>query len=150
MTAVTRWRYALVALGIALLGLGGVVLLIQVDPARYFGIAAWFLGALIIHDGIIAFVVFGVGLLMRRASKKIPFGVLVIVQGALVLGALMTAIVLPEILKKNIGSANPTILPLQYGPNLLVFYAVLFVVTGAAIALYLRFRHRPQPVIPAG
>ena len=145
MTAVTRWRYALVTFGIALLGLGGVVLLIQVDPAKYIGIAIWFLGALIIHDGIIAFVVFGIGLLMRRASKKIPFGVLVIVQAALVLGALMTAIVVPEILKKNIGTANPTILPLQYGPNLAIFYGVLAVATAAAIALYLRFR-RPEPV----
>ena len=142
MTAVTRWRYALVAFGVAMLGLGGVVLLLLVDPAKYIGIAIWFLGALIIHDGIIAFVVFGVGLVMRRASKKIPFGVLVIVQAALVLGALMTAIVVPEILKKNIGTANPTILPLDYGPSLVIFYAVLFVVTGAAIALYLRFRRR--------
>ena len=142
MTAVTRWRYALVTFGIALLGLGGVVLLIQVDPAKYIGIAIWFLGALIIHDGIIAFVVFGIGLLMRRASKKIPFGVLVIVQAALVLGALMTAIVVPEILKKNIGSANPTILPLDYGLNLALFYAGLAVVTALAIAGYLVFARR--------
>ena len=51
---VKRWRIGLLLLGVALLGLGGIVLLQEVNPKKYIGILAWFVGALIIHDGIIA------------------------------------------------------------------------------------------------
>ena len=135
--AVRRWRTGLVIFGIALLGLGGVVLLNDVSPTRYVGIAVWFVGALILHDGVAAFAIFGISIVMRRAGTRIPLPIIAIVQGALVIGAIFTAIVVPEILKKNIGSANPTILPLDYGLHLVLFYAGLAVATAVAIALYL-------------
>lgn len=133
LTAVQRWQVALIALGIGLLIVGGVVLLLDVNPARYLGIAAWFAGALIVHDGIAAIVVFGVSIVLRRAGRRIPVAVIAIVQGALVIAAIVTAIVMPEILKKQIGSANPTILPQDYGLHLVLFYAGLAVVTAVAI-----------------
>jgi len=142
--AVRRWRTGLVIFGIALLGLGGVVLLNDVSPTRYVGIAIWFVGALILHDGVAAFAIFGISIVMRRAGTRIPLPVIAIVQGALVVGAIVTAIVVPEILKKNIGSANPTILPLDYGLNLVLFYAGLAVVTAAAIAGYLALARRQK------
>lgn len=135
--AIRRWQIGLVAFGIALLVVGGIVLLMDVKPERYLGIVAWFAGALIIHDGIAAMAVFGVSVLMRRAGKRIPFPVIAIVQGALVIAAIFAAIVVPEILKQMIGSANPSILPLNYGLNLALFYAGLAVATAVAIAIYL-------------
>ena len=137
-------RVILIALGIALLIVGALVLLATVEPTNYLGIAIWFLGALIIHDGILGPVVFGVSVVMRKSSRRIPFGVLLIIQGALVIGALFTAIVVPEILKQGIGTANPTLLPLEYGRNLVVFYVALAVVTAAAIAVYIGMRRRKQ------
>ena len=137
-----RWRIGLVILGVALLGLGGVVLLMDVSPARYLGIATWFVGALILHDGVAALVVFGVSIAMRRAGTRIPLPVIAIVQGALVVAAIVTALVVPEILKKGIGTANPTILPLDYGLNLVLFYAGLAIVTAATIGGYLVFARR--------
>jgi len=137
LTAVQRWQVGLIALGIGLLLVGGVVLLMDVKPERYLGIAAWFVGALLLHDGIAAMVVFGVSIVMRRAGRRIPLPVIAIVQGALVIGAIVTAIVVPEILKKNIGSANPTILPLDYGLHLVLFYGGLLVATALAIGGYL-------------
>lgn len=142
MTAVRRWRIGLVAFGVALLGLGGVVLLSDVDPARYAGLAAWLLGALVIHDGVVAFAVLGVSIVLRRAGTRIPLPVIAMIQGALVVAAVVTALVLPEIVKKAIGTANPTILPLDYGANLLAFYAGLALVTAAAIAAYLAVARR--------
>lgn len=133
LTVVQRWQVALIALGIGLLVVGGVVLLLDVNPARYLGIAAWFAGALIVHDGIAAIVVFGVSIVLRRAVRRIPVAVIAIVQGALGIAAIVAAIVVPEILKKQIGSANPTILPLDYGLHLVLFYAGLAVVTAVAI-----------------
>ena len=136
--AVRRWRVVLMVVGIGLLVVGGLVLLADVSPKRYLGILIWFGGALIIHDGIVAPIVFAIGLVLRRANRRIPFGVIVILQVALVLGAIMTGIVVPEILKKSIGTANETLLPLNYATNLAVFYGVLLVVTAAAIGIFLR------------
>jgi hypothetical protein len=135
-TAVGRWRIALVAFGIVLLGVGGIVLLTDVPPDRYLGIAAWFAGALVLHDGIAAMIVFGVSVLMRRSGKRIPWPVIAILQGALVIAAIVTALVVPEIIKQSIGSANPTILPLDYGLNLALFYAGLALATVIAIVGY--------------
>ncbi len=142
LTAVQRWQVGLIVFGVGLLAVGGVVLLMDVKPERYLGILAWFIGALIVHDGIAAMAVFGVSTVMRRAGRRIPAVVIAILQAALVIGAIFTAIVVPEILKQAIGSANPTILPLNYGLNLALFYAALTVVTAAAIAVALVTRRR--------
>ena len=145
MTATRRWQVGLIALGVLLLGIGGVVLLNDVSPSRYLGIAVWFLGALVIHDGIAAMAVFGVSIVMRRAGRRIPLPVIAIIQGALVVAAIVTALVVPEILKKSIGTANPTILPLDYGLNLALFYAGLAVATAASVVVYLVARRRRAP-----
>jgi hypothetical protein len=129
-------RVILGVVGVLVIVLGGVVLLDLVDPSKYLGLAAWFLGALIIHDGVVALGVFGASLVLRRRFRS---GTLAIIQGALVIGALFTAVVVPEILKKNIGTANATLLPLNYGVNLLVFYGVLVVLTAMALGVHARF-----------
>ena len=131
--AVRRWQIGLILFGIGFLGLGGIVLVNDVAVTKYPGIIAWFIGALIVHDGLAAMVVFGVSVLMRRTSRVIPLPVIAIVQGALVIGAIVTALVVPEILKQGIGSANPTILPLDYALNLGLFAAGLAVATAVAV-----------------
>ena len=149
MTAIRRWQIALVIVGVALLALGGIVLLTDIKPTRYLGIAGWFVGALIIHDGIVAMVIFGVSVIMRKFGRRIPGVVIAIVQGALVIAAIVAAIVVPEILKQGIGTANPSILPLDYARNLGLFYAGLAVVTGLAIAGYLAIFARRQKLRPS-
>lgn len=144
MTVVRRWQIGLLVVGLGLLGIGGITLLNDVSPKRYLGIAEWFAGALILHDGIAALAVFGVSVLMRKFGRSIPFAVLAILQGALAIAAIFTALVLPEIVKRAIGSANPTILPLEYGLNLLLFYAGLAVVTAITVAGYLVLARRQK------
>jgi hypothetical protein len=138
-------RIGLGIVGVLVIVVGGLVLLDLVDPSKYLGLAIWFVGALIIHDGIVALGVFGVSVILRRRLRG---GTLAIIQGALVIAALFTAIVVPEILKKNIGTANPTLLPLDYGLNLAVFYGVLVVVTVVVLVVHARFggRARREPV----
>jgi len=145
---VRRWQTALVVFGIAFLGLGGVVLLMEVNPARYVGILTWFVGALILHDGVAALAVFGVSIAMRRTGTRLPVAIIAMLQGALVIAAIVTAIVVPEILKSGLGTANPTILPLDYGPHLVLFYAGLTAVTAVAIAGYWAVARR-QKLRPA-
>jgi len=137
MTATRIIQITLIVVGVGLLAVGGLVLLDDVNPKRYLGLATWLLGALIIHDGIIAPTVFAIILVFRRANKTIPIVLLLIVQGALVVGSIMVLIVVPEILKKAIGSANPTLLPLDYTLNLVLFLAALAVLTAGAIGAYL-------------
>ena len=136
--AMRRWQTGLVAVGLLLLALGGLVLVLDVGPSEFVGIAIWFAGAIILHDGILAPVVFVVSLMLRRAGKRIPLGALLIVQGAVVVGAMTALLVVPEQLKQAIGTANPTILPLNYGVNLVVFGVVLIAVTVLAVVVYLR------------
>jgi uncharacterized membrane protein len=142
MSVTRRWQAGLILFGIALLVIGAITLLNEVKPADYVGIAIWLLAALVIHDGIAAFAIVGVSVLMRRASRRIPLVVIAIIQGALAVGAIVFVIVVPLILKKNIGTANPSVLPLDYGLNLALFYAGLAVVTAAAIAVYLVLARR--------
>ncbi len=134
MTAVRRWQIAFIAAGVVVIGLGGVVLLLDVDPARYVGIALWFAGALVLHDAVVAPIVLGVHLLLRRVGRRIPIAVLLILQGALAVAAMVTAIAVPQILKRGIGSANATILPLDYAGHLVLFHVGLALVTAMAIA----------------
>jgi len=54
----------------------------------------------------------------------------------------MVLIVVPEIMKKAIGTANPTLLPLDYSLNLAVFLGGLAVLTVAACAAYLALRRQ--------
>ncbi len=147
-SVIRRWQIALIGVGVLLLVTGGLVLLADVSPGRYIGILIWFAGAIILHDGIIAPVVFGIGLLMRKAGRALPprrlVTVLAILQGAIVVGAIVFLIVFPQIVKQGIGVPNPTVLPLDYSSNLIAFYVVLVLVTGAAIALYLLVAARRQ------
>jgi hypothetical protein len=85
---------------------------------------------------------------MRRAGRRIPYAVLVIIQGGIVVGAIMSMLVLPEIYKKSLGTKNPTILPLDYGPNLALFWLAVAVLTAAACVLYLR-RARTRTAAPS-
>ena len=147
-TALQRWRVGLVALGILLLLLGVVALQTEVSPSRYVGILIWFVGALILHDGIIAPLTFGVALLFRKAGRAIPrrrMGViLAILQAGIVVGGVVFVVVFPEVLKQDIGARNATILPLDYVRNLIVFFAVDVALTGAAIVGYLLLSTRRQ------
>lgn len=148
--AMTVARVVLVAGGLGFLGLGGLVLLLDVNPARYGGILLWFAGAIIVHDAIVAPGVVVAGIVLRRLGSRLPGAVIVIVQAALVLVAIVTAIVVPAILKKEIGSANPTILPLEYLPNLVGFALAVGLATLAAIAVYVVVvarRTKPRPPI---
>jgi hypothetical protein len=51
-------------------------------------------------------------------------------------------------LKKAIGTNSSSILPQNYGVNLVVFYAVIVVLTAVAIAFYVRLFARRQKLRP--
>jgi hypothetical protein len=144
--AVVIWRGLLIGGGVLLLLIGGATFLTDVPASRYPAIAAWLAGAIVLHDGVGAMLVFAVSVLLRRLEPRIPFIVIAIVQAAAVVAVIVTVIVLPEIVKKAIGTANPTILPLDYLAHLVWFYAGVGVVTAVSISVALAFVTRaPRP-----
>ena len=146
-TRMTIVRIALIAIGLAGLFAGAVILVQKERPDQILGVIVWIGAAIIVHDGILSPLLLLVDVWMRRAGRRIPYAVLAIIQGGVVVGAIMSMLVLPEIYKKSIGSKNPTILPLDYGLNLALFWAAVAVLTAAACALYLRrARTAPAPV----
>ncbi|HEY4267931.1 MAG TPA: hypothetical protein VGM94_07060 [Galbitalea sp.] len=143
MTRIRRWQLGLILFGIALLGIGVFVLFQEVNPKRYIGILTWLVAALVIHDGIIAPAVFAVSLASRKLGRRVPQVIIAIVQGALVIGGVVTLIVVPEILKKSIGTLSSSILPQNYLLNLFLFYGVLVIATAAiVVGYYRRFARR--------
>jgi hypothetical protein len=138
------WRLVLVVVGIGLLGFGGVVFLLDVNPATYPGVAVWLAGAILVHDGVGALAVFSATVLVRRADG-IPFAVRAIVQGAAVVAVIVTVLVVPEMVALAIGPANPSVLPLDYAGNLLLFNAALAGLTVVVIVTVLIVRRRARP-----
>jgi hypothetical protein len=142
--AMQIWRVVLIATGVVLLAAGALVFVQDVPPERYPAVAAWLIGALIVHDGVAAMAVVTVSVLARRADHRMPFVPFLIAQGALVVALIMSAVVVPQILKKASGTANPSVLPLDYALNLGVFVAVLAAVTAATIAGWVWLVRRPR------
>ena len=123
-----------VALGVAgvLLGLFGVFrLLTQVSSSNLLALAEWLVGALVIHDGILAPLVVGVGWLLARTVRPRARRW---VQAALIAGGFVTVIALPLIHRENTQPVSKAILRRNYGGNLLI---LLGVVLGVAVVGYL-------------
>ncbi|WP_411558760.1 hypothetical protein [Plantibacter sp. MPB07] len=129
------WRVGLGVSGVAMLGFAAVVFLDEVRLDQYPGVAAWLIGALILHDGVIALAAVGLGMLLRLAGWR-PITT-AIVGGATVVGATMALIVIPAVVKDAIGTANPTVLPLDYLGNLL-WFELGVVVVAVVMALVAR------------
>ncbi|NEM90758.1 hypothetical protein [Galbitalea soli] len=142
-------RLALVLLGLALLATGALALVAGVAPKHWPGILAWFAGAIVVHDALIAPAVFLVTLLLRRVGARLPAAVVAIVQGALVIGGIVSLVVVPEIIKRSIGTLSSSILPLDYGVNLAVFLGVLAAVTAIVAVGYARLFASRQKVRPS-
>jgi hypothetical protein len=137
-------RIILIVIGLAGLFSGALILVQKERPDQIVGVIVWIVAAIIVHDGILSPLLLLLDVWMRRAGRRIPYAVLAIVQGGIVVGAIMSMLVLPEIYKKSLGTKNPTILPLDYGLNLALFWLAVAVLTAAACAVYLR-RSRRAP-----
>jgi hypothetical protein len=128
-------RIVLVWIGVLVLAFGAYTMVTTLRPNRIWGLATWLLGAVVLHDAIISPFVVLVGLQLRRAGRSLRAWVLVVVQAAIVLGAVLAVTVLPEIGAKHHGVKNPTVLPFDYTLRFLVVEAVLAAVVVAALVV---------------
>jgi len=138
-------RVALVGLGVLGLAWGAYVLVDTVAVQRLPGVALWIGAAIVLHDAVLSPLVFGLGVLTRRAGHRLAGSVIVTVQAAIVLGSLLGLIVVPAIVAQGLGPKNPTVLPLDYALNLGVAWLVLAAGSIAvSVWFYVRTRRANQ------
>ena len=142
-------RWVLVGGGVLLLAWGAFVMFDLVRLTRIPGVALWIGAAILLHDAILAPIVFALGIGLRRAGRRVSGTVIVIVQSGIVVGSIVSLIAVPTIVAKNFAPANATLLPLDYGLNLGIFWLVLAALTvGLSVWAVLRERResrvRPQ------
>ncbi|MCB5183175.1 hypothetical protein [Streptomyces antimicrobicus] len=132
-------RWAVGLLGVLLIGIGGRCLAAEPDP---YAVLLWLAGALVLHDAVLAPLVFAAGLLLAVLPAR-P-----VVRGALISGAALTLITLPLLLRPG-APPNPSALPLPYARNLLLSLAAV-AAAAALLALITRARrHRARPTAEA-
>ncbi|MEV6042994.1 hypothetical protein [Streptomyces xanthochromogenes] len=122
MRRLTGMRTVLGATGLALMALGAVLLWGQ---ATHWDVAIWLAGAIVVHDGLVAPLVLGAGLVLGGLRNR---GLL---RGALLSAACLTLIALPLLLRP-LPTANSSVLPLNYPRGLLISLAVVAAVAGLA------------------
>ncbi|MYT20629.1 hypothetical protein GTW69_10065 [Streptomyces sp. SID7760] len=116
------YRYAVAGLGLALMGLGGALLVQQPSPWR---IALWLAGAVVVHDGLVAPLVIAVAALTGALGLRLRG----VPRAALIVAGSLTAIALPPLLRPG-GAANPTVVPLDYLRNWLLTMAAVALAAG--------------------
>lgn len=127
-------RFAVGALGLTLMGLGVSLVWAQAP----WDVAVWLVGAIVLHDGLIAPLVLllGLGVALTRPGVRGPL------RAALMTGGCLTAIALADILRPGPRN-NATVLPLDYVRNWLVLLGVVALGAGLVLAVKrLRGRRR--------
>lgn len=135
-------RIILIAVGVVGLGIGALTMVNDVEFNQIIGVGIWILGAIVIHDAILSPILLGIDVLMRRSGRRVSLGVIVIIQVGVVVGAIMSLLVVPEIYAKTLGTQNETVLPLDYGLNLALFWLATAVLTAVACLVFLQIRRR--------
>lgn len=122
------------ALGLALMAVGATLLL---TGGQLKDVALWLAGAIVLHDGIIAPLVLGVGLLLAAVPARGT------VRGALVVAGCLTVITLPPLLRPG-APTNPSALPLDYLRNWQLLLVAVAVVAGLVPAVRWLLRKVPR------
>ena len=128
-------RRLVAAVGIALIGCGVVFFAIDLTVGEIAGVVVWLAGAVIVHDAVLVPVVTVVDAVLRRAGRRLPSAVVTVVELGLAVGALLTAMVVPELIAQARGPRNPTVVPGDYGQRLAVLWVAIVVLVALASAV---------------
>jgi hypothetical protein len=143
---VRKYRIALGLSGGLLLTFGAFRLVTQLDPRDLFVLAMWLAAAVVLHDCVIAPITVGTGVALTRVPPRSRR----YLQGALLIGALITVIAIPLIGRRGTQPASKAILLRDYAPNL----ALLLGMTAAIALVLYAFRvlreDRPTDAHPDG
>ncbi|WP_405722090.1 hypothetical protein OG607_11245 [Streptomyces sp. NBC_01537] len=120
--------------GVAAMALGAVLL---TDPQvkKPLDVLVWLLGAVLLHDGVLVPAILAAGAVLSPRLRRAT-------RGALIIAACLTAVALPTLLRPG-RPTNASVLPLDYGRNLVIALGTVAVlaVTWHVVRRFLR--HRP-------
>lgn len=125
-----KYRIALGVAGGLLLAFGVFRLTTKLDGDHLLVLGVWLVASVVIHDGLVAPITVGTGLAVARVP---PRGRRYL-QGALVVGALITVVALPLIDRQGTQPASKAILLRDYSSNLAL---LLGLTAGVALLLYI-------------
>ncbi len=123
------YRIALCAAGGLLLAFGLFRLVTKLDLPDLWALLLWLVVAVAIHDGVVAPLTAGVGVTLTR----VPARARRYVQGALVVGAMLTVIAVPLIKRRDTQPSVKALVLRDYGGNLAL---LLGLVVAVALLLY--------------
>jgi hypothetical protein len=115
-----------VVVGWAVMAVGVIGLMGNDSGVPPVGVTRWMVGSALVHDLVVAPIVVGVGMVVARWVRP-PYRA--IVQGALLVSAMVTLVAWPFVRGYGRLANNPSILPNNYAAGLA---SVLAVVWGAA------------------
>lgn len=140
-------QIGLFAVGAALGGVGIISLQQELAFMQIIGLLVWMAAAVALHDVVLLPVLGVLNALTVRVGRKLPTAVLRAIQVSFIIGAFVTAIVIPELIAQHRGTANPTVLPGDYANRLGLVWLALVVGTVLFGATHLITR-RPVPASP--
>ena len=124
-----KYRIALALAGALLLSLGFFRLVTELDTSDLLVLGLWLGAAVALHDGLIAPITVGTGVALTRVPPRARR----YLQGALIIGALITIIAIPLIARHDTQPASKAILLRDYTVNLSL---LLGMTAAAALVLY--------------
>jgi hypothetical protein len=136
---VRKYRIALAVAGALLVAFGVFRLVTELDTGDLFVLVVWLAAAVALHDGLIAPITIGTGVALTgvrpRARRYL--------QGALLVGALITIIAIPLIWRQGTQPESKAILLRDYAANLSLLLGMTAAVALALYALRVLRHHRP-------
>lgn len=134
-----KYRIALGLSGGLLLTFGAFRLVTQLDPGDLFVLALWLGAAVVLHDCVIAPITVGTGVALTGVPPRFRR----YLQGALLVGALITVIAIPLIGRQGTQPESKAILLRDYAPNLALLLGMTAAIALVLYALRVLREHRP-------
>jgi hypothetical protein len=128
-------RWLIGSLGALLLGYGVWRIFEFSDATRPSQLGRWLVAALVLHDGILAWLVAGIGWLLGRF---VPGRARAYLQGGLITAGLVAVVAAPLIYRRGSSQPGQALLERDYLANLLVILACIAAVTAGAYLLRVR------------
>jgi hypothetical protein len=124
-----RVFWALAGLGWALMAFGTWGILARARATAPPELAAWVVGAAVVHDLVVAPAVFTVGRTLARTTRRLPRTA---IQVGLVLTGILVLYSIPVAGGFGLLGDNPSLLPRQYETSLVALIVAVWGVTAAA------------------
>jgi len=132
-------RYGLGAVGIAVMIVAVLGVLRDHAQTAPVSLAIWLAAGVVLHDGLVAPLLIGIGALV---FKVVPVHLRGVVSVGLVAAGTVLLVAVPIIIASHRPRQNATILPLNYVASLLVIEATLLLLTAIGVAFAHRRRGR--------